>query len=337
MKKRIAINGMGRMGKLALRAAWGLPDVEIVAINEIAGDANTLSTLIEFDSIQGRWIHPCEAKDNHLLIDGKEILVLEEESLSSLPWQDLAIDIVLECTGAFRQTRSVSEHLQQGAKRVVVSAPVTDGPPNIVVGVNDSAFDLTKETIVTAASCTTNCLAPLVKVLNDRVGITRGLVTTIHNPTNTQTVIDAPHKDPRRARSSQLNLIPTSTNSATAVTMILPELKGKLDSIAVRVPVQNASITDCVFQVERDTTVDEINNIFDEAAQSGPLKDILGIEYRPLVSSDFAGDRRSSIVDGQSTRVTDKRLVKVLAWYDNEWGYANRLVELASQVAQSMP
>jgi glyceraldehyde 3-phosphate dehydrogenase len=214
---------------------------------------------------------------------------------------------------------------------------VKDIEPNIVVGVNHADYDLATEPIVTAASCTTNCLAPVVRVLQDGIGIERGIVTTIHDPTNTQRVIDAPHKDPRRARASQLNLIPTSSNSSYAVTLIIPELKGKLESLAVRVPVMNASLTDCVFHMVRDTTVEEVNGLLRDAASNGPLEGILGYEERPLVSTDYARDPRSSIVDAPSTRVTDGRLVKVLAWYDNEWGYANRLAELAAMVAERLP
>ncbi len=336
MTKRIAINGFGRMGRLAFRALWDRQDLKVVAINEPHATAEVLSTITEFDSVQGRWSHACSSESSHLIVDDKRIPVLDQQCPGELPWDDLGVDIVIECSGKFRTTPLLEPHFDQGAKRVVVSAPVKDGPPNIVLGVNHDAYDLAHERIVTAASCTTNCLAPVVKVMHDRIGIVRGLVTTIHNPTNTQSVIDAPHEDARRARSSQLSLIPTSTNSATAVTMIFPELKGKLDAIAVRAPVQNASITDCVFQVERDTSVKEVNNLLEEAAASDRLHNILGFETRPLVSCDFANDARSSIIDALSTRVTDKRLVKVLAWYDNEWGYANRLVELVALVAEKM-
>lgn len=331
---KIGINGYGRMGRLALRAAWSRDDIEIVAINEPHAPASTMATLTEFDSVQGRWNHTCTAPDdNTLQIDDTALQFTQHDQPANIPWSDLGVDLVLECSGAFRTSPLLQPHFDNGAKRVVVSAPVKDGPPNIVVGVNHQNYDLANEPIVTAASCTTNCLAPVVRVLHDTIGIDRGLVTTIHDPTNTQSVHDAPHKDPRRARASQLSLIPTSTNSATAVTLIIPELKGKLDSIAVRSPVLNASLTDCVFSVSRDTTIEEVNQVLKDASESGPLVNILGYEDRPLVSVDYARDPRSSIVDAACTRVTDKRLVKVMAWYDNEWGYANRMVELTAMVA----
>lgn len=332
---RIGIHGFGRMGRLALRAAWGREDLEFVAVNEPGANATNMALLTEFDSVQGRWPHACAGADDALTIDDKRLAFARTADPRETRWGELGVDLVLECSGAHRTTPSLQGHFDSGAKRVVVSAPVKDGPPNIVVGVNHEAFDLSRERIVTAASCTTNCLAPVVRVIHDAIGIERGLVTTIHDPTNTQSVHDAPHKDPRRARAAQLSLIPTSTNSATAVTLIIPELAGRLDSIAVRAPVLNASITDCVFQLARDTTVDEVNGALRAAAESGPLRGILGVEDRPLVSADYAGDSRSGIVDLLSTRVTDKRLVKLLVWYDNEWGYANRLVELAALVARA--
>ena len=336
MTIKVGINGFGRMGRLALRAGWSNPALQFVAINEPAADAEMMALLLEFDSVQGRWDRRPQAVDGSIAIDDTTISCSRHPTPSDIPWQQLGVDLVLECSGRFRTTDSLRPHLDQGASRIVVSAPVKDGPPNIVVGVNDKTVDFASERIVTAASCTTNCLAPVVRVLHDGIGIERGLVTTIHDPTNTQRVIDAPHKDPRRARAAQLNLIPTSTNSATAVTLIVPELAGKLDSIAVRAPVLNASITDCVFQAARDTTIAEVNQLLRKASEQGPLVDILGYEERPLVSSDYVGDPRSSIVDALSTRVTDKRLVKVLAWYDNEWGYANRMIDLATRFAQAM-
>jgi glyceraldehyde 3-phosphate dehydrogenase len=330
---RVGINGFGRMGRLGLRAAWGRDDLQIVAVNEPHADPATMALLLEFDSVQGRWEHACSAGASGLEIDGTNLHITHVDAPEQLDWAAADVDLVLECSGRFRTTPLLQPHLRNGARKVVVSAPVKDGPPNIVVGVNHGDFDLAAEPIVTAASCTTNCLAPVVRVLHDGIGIERGLVTTIHNPTNTQSVHDAPHADPRRARASQLSLIPTSTNSATAVTLIIPELAGKLDSVAVRAPVMNASLTDCVFQVARDTSVEEVNALLEAAAESGPLAGILGYETRPLVSADFARDPRSGIVDALSTRVTDRRLVKLLVWYDNEWGYANRMVELAAMVA----
>lgn len=334
-RTRIGIHGFGRMGRLALRAGWDRDDIEFVAVNEPAANAANMALLTEFDSVQGRWSRPCTGSGDTLTIGGRDLSFARTADPRETRWAELGVELVLECSGAHRTTPSLQGHFESGARRVVVSAPVKDGPPNIVVGVNHESFDLAGERIVTAASCTTNCLAPVVRVIHDTLGIERGLVTTIHDPTNTQSVHDAPHKDPRRARAAQLSLIPTSTNSATAVTLIIPELAGRLDSIAVRAPVLNASITDCVFQLARDTTVEEVNAALRAAAAEGPLVGILGVEDRPLVSADYAGDSRSGIVDLLSTRVTDKRLVKLLVWYDNEWGYANRLVELAAMVARA--
>ena len=336
---RVGINGFGRMGRLALRAAWGRDDLEIVAVNEPNASSETMALLLEFDSVQGRWDRACSADADSLLVGGERVGWSSCGSPAEIPWRELGVELVLECSGRFRTSGTLAPHFERGASRVVVSAPVKDGPPNvvpnIVMGVNHDAFELADERIVTAASCTTNCLAPLVRVLHDGLGIARGSVTTIHDPTSSQRVVDAPHDDPRRARSALVNLVPTSTNSATAVTLIVPELAGKLDSIAIRAPVLNASIVDAVFQVERDTTAVEVNGLFEEASRSERLGGILGYEARPLVSSDYARDPRSGVVDALSTRVTDRRLVKVLAWYDNEWGYVNRLVELAGLVAAS--
>jgi len=333
---RVGINGFGRMGRLALRAAFGREDVgplEFVAINEPGATAETMALLLEFDSVQGRFGTACAGADGAVTVGGRTLAYTSHDDPGEIPWSDLGVELVLECSGRFRTTETVRRHIDRGARRVVVSAPVKDGPPNLVVGVNHESVDLGAHEIVTAASCTTNCLAPVVRVLHDAIGIERGLVTTIHDPTNTQSVHDHAHKDPRRARASQVNLIPTSTNSATAVGLIIPELEGKLDAVAVRAPVLNASITDAVFSMANPTTVEEVNERLTQASEEGPLKGILGVEHRPLVSSDFAGDSRSAIIDLPSTRVTDERLVKVIAWYDNEWGYANRLVELAGMIA----
>jgi glyceraldehyde 3-phosphate dehydrogenase len=331
MTTRVGINGFGRMGRLALRAGFDRDDMEFVAINEPEGTAESLSILAEFDSVQGRWDHACGFDgEDALTIDGKRLALTREIDPIHVPWRASEVDMVLECSGRFRNTPALLGHLEQGASRVIVSAPVKDGLPNIVVGVNDGDFDYSQEPLVTAASCTTNALAPIVRTLHDTLGIERGVVTTIHDPTNTQAVHDSPHADPRRGRASMLNLVPTSTNSATAVTMIVPELVGRLDSIAIRVPVMNASIVDAVFHVSRNTSIEDVNGILRTATESGPLQGILGFEERPLVSSDYAGDPRSSVIDAASTRVTDNRLVKILAWYDNEWGYANRLIELAA-------
>jgi glyceraldehyde 3-phosphate dehydrogenase len=333
--KRVGINGFGRIGRLALRAGWGRDDLEFVAINDPGATAETMALLLEFDSVQGRFGQHCKGEGDSISIGDFALRFSQHAAPREIPWRESGVDVVLECSGKFRTAPTLRPHLESGARRVVVSAPVKGDTPNIVVGVNHGSYDLSTHEIVTAASCTTNCLAPVVRVIHDGIGIERGLVTTIHNPTNSQSVHDAPHKDPRRARASQANLIPTSTNSATAVGMIIPELNGKLDSIAIRAPVLNASITDCVFQVARDTDVAEVNALLERASTAGPLAGILGYEVRPLVSSDYARDPRSSIIDALSTRVTDRRLVKVIAWYDNEWGYANRMIELAAMVARA--
>jgi len=336
MAVRVGINGFGRVGRLALRAGFGVEGLEFVAINEPSASAETMALLLEFDTVQGRWDMPCGARQDGLFIGDQRLEFWSGSSPDSIPWQDAGVDLVMECSGRFRTSASLQPHLDGGARRVLVSAPVPDGPPNVVVGVNDQQVDFAREPIVTAASCTTNCLAPIVRVLHDKLGIERGLVTTIHDPTNTQRVVDAAHKDPRRARAAQANLIPTSSNSAQAVTLVIPELAGKIDSIAVRAPVLNASLTDCVLHVARDTTVEEVNGFLEAAASEGPLAGVLGFETRPLVSSDYARNANSATVDALSTRVTDGRMVKVLAWYDNEWGYANRMVDLASKIAERL-
>ncbi|MDJ0974211.1 MAG: ArsJ-associated glyceraldehyde-3-phosphate dehydrogenase [Planctomycetota bacterium] len=330
---RVGINGFGRMGRLGLRAAWGNPALEFVAINEPNATADVMATLLEFDSIHGRWNHACEGEGDELRIDGTPLAYTRFDQPGDIPWRDLGVDLVLESSGAFKTAESLEPHFVQGASRVVVARAIKGGTPNIVLGVNDGEFDLAKERLVTAASCTTNCLAPAVKVLHDAIGIERGTVTTIHDPTNTQVVVDRWHKDARRARAAQLNLIPTTSNSAYAVTLVIPELEGKLDSMAVRVPVLNASLTDCNFHMRRETTAEEVNAALQAASLEGPLSGILGYEERPLVSSDYARDPRSGIVDALSTRVVDGRMVKLIVWYDNEFGYANRWTELAAKVA----
>ena len=334
-KIKVGINGFGRIGRLALRAAWGWPEFEFVAINDPGADTHTLAHLLNFDSVHGTWSREAMADDDDMLIDGQRIRVTHNKAIAETDWS--GCDLVIEASGVNRKVAVLQGYLDQGVKRVVVTAPVKEpGAKNIVMGVNHESFDPKEASIVTAASCTTNCLAPVVRVLHDAIGIERGLVTTIHAPTNTQSVHDCAHKDSRRARASQMNLIPTTTNSATAVTIIIPELKGKLDSIAVRAPVHNASLTDCVFHMQRDTTIEEVNAAIEKASKSKPLEGILGYETRPLVSSDYARDPRSGIVDALSTRVTDKRMVKVMIWYDNEWGYVNRMMELTELVAANI-
>jgi glyceraldehyde 3-phosphate dehydrogenase len=343
----IGINGMGRIGRLALRAALGgFPRCEgdpradngldIVHINELKGGAAATAHLLEFDSIHGRWRADLSAEsDGAIVAAGRRIGFSAAASPGEIPWGDLGCDIVLECTGRFLKPEQLQHYFDRGVKRVIVAAPVKDERAlNVVVGVNDRLYDPAKHRLLTAASCTTNCLAPVVKVIHEAIGIRHGQITTIHDPTNTNVVVDAPHKDLRRARSAMTSMQPTTTGSASAIALIYPELKGKLNGHAVRVPVLNASLTDCVFELARATTVDEVNALFASAAK-GPLAGILGIEHRPLVSVDYTNDTRSSIVDAPSTMVTDETLLKVYAWYDNEVGYACRMVDLANIVLRA--
>lgn len=335
MATRIGINGFGRMGRLALRAGWEFPELEFVHINEIGGDGETSAHLLYFDSVHGRWNREVSGGPDHLEIEGRRVGHTSRKDFSEVPWGDLGVDIVLEASGKFRTPEQLEAYFKAGVKKVIVAAPVKEGALNVVMGVNDSLYQPETHHLLTAASCTTNCLAPVVKVIHEGIGIRHGMITTIHDMTNTQSILDTPHKDLRRARASSLSLIPTSTGSATAIGMIFPELLGKLDGVAVRVPLLNASLTDCVFEVSRPTTVEEVNGLLEEAAL-GSLAGILGFEKRPLVSVDFRDDPRSSIIDAPSTMVTDGTQVKILAWYDNEWGYASRYAELARKVARSL-
>ncbi|WP_439115109.1 ArsJ-associated glyceraldehyde-3-phosphate dehydrogenase [Hydrogenophaga sp.] len=338
---KVGINGMGRIGRLALRAAFGAAErdstdprsgnrLEVVHLNEVKGGAAATAHLLAFDSVQGKWRADIAAEGEHAIrINERTLSFSSHTSPGDIPWGELGVDLVLECTGKFLTPETIQGHLDRGAKRVIVAAPVKVGEVlNIVVGVNEHLYNPARDRIVTAASCTTNCLAPVVKVVHEAIGIKHGQITTLHNPTNTNLVVDAPHKDLRRARSAMMSLAPTTTGSATAIALIYPELKGKLNGHAVRVPALNASLTDCVFELNRPTTAEEVNALF-EAAANGPLAGILGYEARPLVSADYARDTRSSIVDGLSTLVTDGTLLKVYAWYDNEMGYACRMVDLA--------
>lgn len=330
---RIGINGFGRMGRLALRAGWKRPGLEFVHINEPRGGAAVSAHLLKFDSVHGRWPFDASAVQDGLNIDGEKVRFSEAPVIEEIGWED--VDFVLECSGKFRTVDKLQRHLQQGVKKVVVSAPVKEGALNIVMGVNDGLYDPTTDHIITNASCTTNCLAPLVKVVHENLGIHHGVVTTIHDMTNTQTVVDSALPDLRRARAAALSLIPTSTGSATAISLIYPELKGRLNGLAVRVPLLSASITDAVFEVERKTSVAEVNDLFRTAAETS-LRGILGYEELPLVSSDFKDDPRSAIVDAGSTMVVDGTQVKILAWYDNEIGYVNRMIELAEKVGKTL-
>jgi glyceraldehyde 3-phosphate dehydrogenase len=342
---RVGINGMGRIGRLALRAALGGADrasddprrdnrLDVVHVNELKGGAAATAHLLEFDSVQRRWRAPIRAEDDTAIVIGNQRIGFTAKAApGDVAWADLGCDTVLECTGKFLIPEALSGYFDRGVKRVIVAAPVKHAKAlNVVVGVNEQLYDPARHRILTAASCTTNCLAPVVQVVHETFGIERGQITTIHAPTNTNVVVDAPHKDLRRARSAMLSLQPTTTGSATAIALIYPELAGKLNGHAVRAPILNASLTDCVFSLARDATAEAVNEAF-AAAAAGPLAGILGIEHRPLVSVDYAGDTRSSIVDAPSTMVTDGRLLKVYAWYDNEMGYACRMVDLANHVA----
>ena len=330
MTIKIGINGFGRMGRLSMRAAFDWDDIEIIHINDPAGNAETLAHLMTFDSIHGRWHHEATHQGDSIVINGKAISYTQNTATQDTDWSQC--DVVIEASGKIKTKALLRAYLAQGVKRVVVTAPVKEeGVLNIVMGVNEDLYDKAIHPIVTAASCTTNCLAPVVKVIHEKIGIKHGSMTTIHDITNTQTILDAPHKDLRRARACGMSLIPTTTGSATAITHIFPELKGKLNGHAIRVPLANASITDCVFEVARGTSVEEVNQLLKEAAE-GELKDIMGYEERPLVSIDYKTDPRSSIIDALSTMVVNDTQVKLYVWYDNEWGYANRTAELARMV-----
>lgn len=335
MSVRVGINGFGRIGRLALRAAWGWPELTFAHINEIGGDAAVSAHLLSFDSVHGRWNREVHGEGSQLVIEGAEISHSSIKDPGAVPWADAGVEIVLEATGKFRTPEQLEAYFKAGVKKVIVAAPVKGEALNIVMGVNDHLYNPAQHHIITAASCTTNCLAPVVKVIHEGIGIKHGMITTIHSSTNTQSVHDQPHKDLRRARASSLSLVPTTTGSATAIGMIFPELLGKLDGQAVRVPLLNASLTDCVFEVQRPTTVSEVNELL-RAAAEGPLKGIMAYETRPLVSIDFVTDPHSAIIDAACTMVTNETQVKIYAWYDNEWGYANRYVELARKVALSL-
>lgn len=328
-----ALNGLGRIGKLALKPLLD-SGAEIAWINDVIGGPEMHAHLLEFDTVHGRWDASFSWDAESITIDGIRLPVHAQTNLSALPLD--GVDVVIDCTGAFKTESKLAPYFAAGVRKVVVSAPVKDGPTaNIVYGVNNGVYDPAVHTIVTAASCTTNCLAPVVKVIHESIGIKHGSITTIHDVTNTQTMVDRPAKDLRRARSALNSLIPTTTGSATAITLIYPELTGRLNGHAVRVPLLNASLTDCVFELERDTTVEEVNALF-KTASEGALKGILGYETRPLVSTDYTNDPRSSIIDAPSTMVINGTQLKVYAWYDNEWGYAHRLVDVAHMVSNSL-
>ncbi|MFO7581827.1 ArsJ-associated glyceraldehyde-3-phosphate dehydrogenase [Guyparkeria sp.] len=337
MTIRVGINGFGRIGRLAFRALADRPELglEVVHVNEIAADAACMAHLTQFDSVHGRWNRDIEGEGDRLALDGRDIRFTSASDVAAIGWKDSAVDVVIESTGRWRAFEEIAPHLAQNVERVAVAAPVRHPDAlNVVMGVNDHRFEPARHRVVTAASCTTNCLAPVVKVLHEGLGIRRGTMTTMHDLTNTQAVVDKGDRDWRRARASSMSLSPTSTGSAKAIGAIFPELEGRLNGLAVRVPLLNASLTDFVFTPERSTTAEEVNDLLRSAAE-GPLEGILGFETRPLVSVDYTNDPRSSIVDAPSTMVIDGDLVKVLAWYDNEWGYAQRLVELVSRIGHA--
>lgn len=328
-----ALNGLGRVGKLALKPLLER-GAKIAWINDATGDAEMNAHLLEFDTVHGRWDAEFSHDDQSITIDGTRLPFIGARNIADLPLD--GVDVVIDCTGVFKTEAKIAPYFEAGVKKVVVSAPVKDGDAaNIVFGVNEDIYDPARHRIVTAASCTTNCIAPVVKVLHEEIGIKHGSITTIHDATNTQTIVDRPAKDMRRARSALNSLIPTTTGSATAITLIYPELKGRLNGHAVRVPLLNASLTDCVFEMARDTTAEEVNALFAAAAE-GSLKGILGFETRPLVSADYTNDTRSTIIDGPSTMVVAGTQVKIYAWYDNEMGYAHRLVDVALMVGGSL-
>ena len=335
---KISINGFGRIGRNALRALIqkGLKDLDLVAINDPFCDIQTALHLFKYDSIFGRFKGECSIDGDSLIVNGKKIKYVQEKDPAKLPWKDLKIDIVLECSGAFTDADKAKAHITAGAKKVIISAPAKGEDATFVIGVNEKTYDPLKHNIISNASCTTNCLGPVVKVLNDTFGIETGLMTTIHAYTNDQSLQDAPHKDPRRARAAAVSMIPTTTGAAKAIGLVLPELKGKLNGFAMRVPTINVSVVDFVAATKKPVTVEAINKALQDAA-NGPLKGLLGYTDEPLVSIDFSGDSHSSYVDGQMTIVTGDKMLKVISWYDNEWGYSNRLVELAQLVDSKMP
>ena len=336
MSVRVAINGFGRIGRNVLRyAKQGGGELDFVAVNDLT-DSATLAHLLRYDSVHGSYPGDVEVTDHGIRVDGDEILVLAERDPAALPWKDLEVDIVIESTGIFAERDKAARHLEAGARKVIISAPAKKEDVTIVLGVNEDMYDPENHEVISNASCTTNCLAPVVKVIMERFGLRHGLMTTIHSYTNDQSILDLPHKDLRRARAAAMSMIPTTTGAARATALVLPEVKGKLDGMAIRVPTPNVSIVDLVCEVEADTDEDEVNAAL-RAAAAGDLKGILGVSDEPLVSVDFTGDSRSSIVDASSTSVIDGRMVKVLSWYDNEWGYSARVVDLVRYVGERLP
>ncbi|WP_123042827.1 type I glyceraldehyde-3-phosphate dehydrogenase [Cohnella candidum] len=328
---KVGINGFGRIGRNVFRASLNNPNVEIVAINDLT-DVNTLAHLLKYDTTHGRLDGTVEVGEGALIVNGKTIKVFAERDPGNLPWASVGAEIVVESTGIFTAKEKASLHLKGGAKKVIISAPATDEDITVVLGVNEDKYDPAQHTIISNASCTTNCLAPFAKVLNDKFGIVKGMMTTIHSYTNDQQVLDLPHKDLRRARAAAENIIPSTTGAAKAVSLVLPELKGKLNGMSFRVPTPNVSVTDLVAELKVSVTVDEVNAALKDAA-NGALKGILNYSDEPLVSSDYNGDPASSTIDALSTMVIEGNMVKVVSWYDNEWGYSNRVVDLAAFIA----
>jgi glyceraldehyde 3-phosphate dehydrogenase len=337
MSIRVAVNGFGRIGRLVLRAAYqaGLDDLEFVAVNDLT-DSRTLAHLFKYDSVHGIYPGRVEANDEGLLIDGKQLRVLSERDPGDLPWSEMKVDVVVESTGRFTRRADAARHLEAGARKVLISAPAKDEDVTVVLGVNEGAYDPDRHDVISNASCTTNCLAPVVKVVMERFGLVRGLMTTTHAYTNDQNTLDAPHKDLRRARAAALSMIPTTTGAARATSLVLPEVEGKLDGMAIRVPTPDVSLVDLTAQVETETSVEEVNRAFREMAQ-GPMSGVLAVSDEPLVSMDYVGNPASAVVDLLSTAVIDGRLVKVLAWYDNEWGYSSRVVDMARYLGERLP
>jgi glyceraldehyde 3-phosphate dehydrogenase len=326
MAVRVGINGFGRIGRNVLRAGFNKKELEFVAVNDLT-DAQTLAHLLKYDSVHGKFGVGVEAKKDAILIDGKEVKVFALKDPSQLPWKDLGVEAVLESTGRFTDRAGSLKHIEAGAKKVVISAPAKDPDISLVLGVNEKVYDPTKHHVLSMGSCTTNCLAPIAKILVDEFGVERGLMTTIHSYTNDQVILDFPHRDLRRARAAAMSMIPTTTGAATALALVIPELKGKMDGMAIRVPTPNVSVVDLVAELKKETTAEEMNKILKSYAE-GKLKGILSFCEQPLVSIDFNGNPHSSIVDGPSTKVMGGKLVKIISWYDNEWGFSNRMVEL---------
>ena len=337
MAVRVAINGFGRIGRNVLRSAKqsGRTDIDFVAVNDLT-DANTLAHLLRYDSVHGRYPGTVEVSDEGIVVDGDTIRVLSERDPAALPWSDLGIDIVVESTGLFTKRDAAAKHLEAGARKVIISAPAKQEDVTIVLGVNEDRYDADKHDVISNASCTTNCLAPVVKVLSDAFGFRYGLMTTIHSYTNDQNILDLPHKDLRRARAAAMSMIPTTTGAAKATGLVLPEVDGRIDGMAIRVPTPDVSLVDLVAELEKEVTAEDVNAAFEKAAD-GRMKGVLGVSHEPLVSIDYTGNPLSSIVDAVSTSVMQGRMVKVLSWYDNEWGYSSRVVDLVGYVGERLP